>query len=201
MATTTALFVIDIQMDLAKCPETQIPHSAQIVEAGNKILSTARTILDAERGKAETLPAIIVFVQHEEQPEKGPLVRGSDPWKFVFDPRTGVEEERLVAKSTRDTFESNPALASELKRMGIREIIAFGIQSECCVESTCSGALVAGFEVTLLSGAHSTYNAGDKRAIDIEDEVEGRLREKGAKIVPWEEAVTSWKREGRLSCR
>lgn len=101
MTTTTALFVIDIQKDLAECPETQIPHTARILEAGNKIFSTARTILDVQRGKTETPPAIIVFVQHEEQPEKGPLVRGSDPWKLVFEPRAGVEEERLVAKSTR----------------------------------------------------------------------------------------------------
>ena len=100
-----------------------------------------------------------------------------------------------------DTFASNPDLAASLKGSGVREIIAFGIQSECCVESTCSGALEAGFEVTLLAGAHSTYDDGDKRAQDIEREVEQRLRTKGAKVVKWEEAVAAWEEDGRISCQ
>ncbi|KAL2135122.1 hypothetical protein VTI74DRAFT_9715 [Chaetomium olivicolor] len=200
MATTTALFVIDIQNDLAGCAETQIPHTARIIEAGNRILATARKCLDAYRGKGGYPPAIIVFVQHEEKPEEGTLTRGSDPWKLVFEPRDGVEEELLVAKWTRDTFESNPGLAAELRKMGIQEIIAFGIQSECCVESTCKGALAAGFNVTLLSGAHSTYDVGETTAVEIEREVEERLRGKGAKIVPWDEAVGLWEKDGRLCC-
>lgn len=99
-----------------------------------------------------------------------------------------------------DTFESNPELAATLKASEVREIIAFGIQSECCVESTCSGALAAGFKVTLLSGAHSTYDMGGTRAIEVEKQVELRLQSKGARIVKWEEAVAQWGRIGRLSC-
>lgn len=92
-----------------------------------------------------------------------------------------------------DTFESNPDLASELKAAGVQHVITFGIQSECCVESTSNGALAAGFEVTLLSGAHSTYNDGGKTAEEIEREVEERLWAKGVKVVPWEEAVGLWR--------
>lgn len=98
-----------------------------------------------------------------------------------------------------DTFESNPDLAATLRASGVDEIIAFGIQSECCVESTCGSALAAGFKVTLLSGAHSTYGVGNRTAIEIERELEERLRGKGAKIVPWEEAVGGWERDGRLA--
>ncbi|KAH6844523.1 Isochorismatase-like protein [Chaetomium sp. MPI-CAGE-AT-0009] len=188
----TALFVIDIQNDLAADPATQIPHAKRVKAAGNEILSTARTVLETQRDGTAT-PAMIVFVQHEEKPESGPLVRGSEPWKLVFEPRAEAQQERLVHKWTRDTFESNPDLASELKAAGIQHIIAFGIQSECCVESTCNGALVAGFGVTLLSGAHSTYNCGDKTAEELERDVEERLREKGVKVAPWEEVVGLWK--------
>ncbi|KAK4149141.1 Isochorismatase-like protein [Chaetomidium leptoderma] len=193
---TTALFVIDIQNDLATDPETRIPHAERINTAGQKILSVARAILEAQQGQT---PAIF-FVQHEEKPEDGPLVRDSEPWKLVFEPHAHAHRERRIPKWTRDTFESNPNLASELKAAGIGEIIAFGIQSECCVESTCSGAIAAGFKVTLLSGAHSTYNSGSKTAEEIEREVEERLRAKGAMVVPWEEAVAAWERNERLSC-
>ena len=61
-----------------------------------------------------------------------------------------------------------------------------------CVENTSNGALAAGFDVTVLSGAHGTYDFNGKTAAEIEKEVEQRLQEKGARIVPWEEAVASW---------
>ncbi len=98
----------------------------------------------------------------------------------------------MLTQLVGDTFESNPILASGLQVAGIEEIIAFGIQSECCVESTCAGALAAGFKVTVLSGAHSTYDSEGKTAEDIEREVEERLRLQGAKIVPWGEVVAAW---------
>jgi nicotinamidase-related amidase len=85
-----------------------------------------------------------------------------------------------------DTFESNPKLASQLKMEGVDTIAAFGIQSECCVRSTCLGALAAGFKVILLQGAHSTYDANGKRAEELEKHVEEELRANGATIVPWE---------------
>ncbi|KAL2023316.1 hypothetical protein VTK56DRAFT_3054 [Thermocarpiscus australiensis] len=200
MATTTALFVIDIQNDLATDPKTRIPLADRIRAAGDKILSTARAVVDACRSSEEAPPAMIVFVQHEEKPEDGPLNRGSEPWKLVFEPREDAAEELLVAKTTRDTFESNPDLAAMLNASGVQEIIVFGIQSECCVESTCNGALAAGFRVTVLSGAHLTYDLGGKTAVEIEREVEERLRLKGAKVIRWEEAVAAWERDGRLAC-
>ena len=64
--------------------------------------------------------------------------------------------------------------------------MAFGIQSECCVQSTCEGALAAGFKVKLLQGAHSTYNIGSQKAEEIEREVEEKLRKEGAEITPWD---------------
>jgi nicotinamidase-related amidase len=71
----------------------------------------------------------------------------------------------------------------------VGEIVAFGIQSECCVEATCRGAREEGFGVTLLGGAHSTYDINGKTAEDIEAEVEGRLRGVGVRVEPWGKGV------------
>jgi nicotinamidase-related amidase len=84
-----------------------------------------------------------------------------------------------------DTFASNPRLADELRARDVGTIVAFGIQSECCVLSTSLGALSEGFEVAVLSGAHSTYDADGKAAVLIEREVEHVLEHEGAKIVEW----------------
>lgn len=93
-----------------------------------------------------------------------------------------------------DTFTSNPELAGLLKARGVTEVVACGIQSECCVESTCVGALDAGFRVTLLGGAHSTYDdlEGGKAGIEVEREVEGRVEERGGRIVGWGGVVGLW---------
>lgn len=55
--------------------------------------------------------------------------------------------------------------------------------------STCNGALAAGFRVTLLRGAHSTYDTKDKTAVEIERDVEKDLERKGAEVIGWEEYI------------
>lgn len=197
--TRSALFVIDIQRELADDPKTQIPHTDRIRSAGDKILLAARDIIDQYRTAQKKSPSVIVFVQHEEKPEQGTLVRDAEPWKLVFEPRSGVQEERLVAKTTRNTFESNPDLAGKLKAEDITEIVTFGIQSECCVAATSEGALDAGFKVTLLQGAHSTYDTDSKSAVEIERDIEQQLRDKGADVVLWEDAVAAWEQRRMIS--
>jgi nicotinamidase-related amidase len=90
----SALFVIDIQKYLASNPKTQIPHAERICRAGVDILSSVRGI------KTNPTP-LIVFVQHEESPDRGPLVKGTDSWKLVFENDPSKARERLVSKNQR----------------------------------------------------------------------------------------------------
>ncbi|RKK86299.1 Dihydrolipoyllysine-residue succinyltransferase component of 2-oxoglutarate dehydrogenase complex, mitochondrial [Fusarium oxysporum] len=187
----SALFVIDIQKDLASDDKTEIPHAERIRDAGEQILEVARGIA------ADPKP-IIVFVQHEESPESGPLVKGSKPWELVFENDPNNTRELLVSKNQRDTFKSNLDLAGLLRSKGIQHIVAFGIQSECCVLETCKGALEAGFRVTLLQGAHSTYDTKNKQAVQIEEHVENELKVLGASVTPWQTAIGQWANTGVL---
>lgn len=77
--------------------------------------------------------------------------------------------------------------------------MAFGIQSEYCVAATSRGALKAGFKVTVLRGAHSTYDADSKSAVDTERDIEQQLSDKGADITPWEDAIASWEQRRMIS--
>lgn len=101
--------------------------------------------------------------------------------------------------ATADTFKSNAKLADQLRAQEISEIVIFGIQSDHCVVSTSRGALQAGFKVTLLQGAHSTYDEAPKSASDIEREVEDELKQKGADVIPWNDAVASWQQRQMIS--
>jgi nicotinamidase-related amidase len=67
----------------------------------------------------------------------------------------------------------------------VQEIVAFGIQSECCVLQTSKDAIAAGFGLTLLKDAHSTYDTDSKKAEEIERAVEEELKAKGAVVIGW----------------
>ncbi|KAJ5677296.1 uncharacterized protein N7477_002929 [Penicillium maclennaniae] len=193
MASRKALFVIDIQNELIKDPETRIANAERIIKASEEILKVARSGLDRNTQETgRTSPALLVFVQHEESPPKGSMLRGSKPWELFFPPRENRNDEILVSKRTGDTFASNPELSARLRDKGISELVVFGLQSEVCVEATCTGALAAGFGVTLLSGAHSTYDSDGKQAGQIEREVQLRLSTRGARVVPWEKEISIW---------
>lgn len=97
MSSRTALFVIDIQNDMATDPQTRIPHADRLLDSAGKVLASTRRQLDGAR-QAEDRP-LIVFVQHEEDPSSGALVRGSKPWELVFAPRADDADEILVAKT------------------------------------------------------------------------------------------------------
>lgn len=73
------------------------------------------------------------------------------------------------------------------------------MQSECCVVETSKGALEASFKVTILQGAHSTYDTESRSAVDIERAIEEELEGRGAEVIPWEDAVASWEQRRMIS--
>ena len=205
----TALFVIDIQNEMAgEGFSTAIPHAKRIRTTAAEILNRARNAVDSAHKKSQSPPLELVFVQHEEFSETGGgLIRDTEPWKLVFNPREeeSVPAEKLVAKTdgrklrrhisvtdrqlVGDVFESNPDLAADLRAEGVEVIVTFGIQSEYCVLATSRGAIKNGFKVKLLHGAHSTYDEGDtgRTALEIEKYVEDELKKDGAEVIAWEE--------------
>ncbi|KAJ6014291.1 hypothetical protein N7540_008882 [Penicillium herquei] len=180
---TKALFVIDTQAELVSIPSTAMPYGSRICEVGTTILNRART------RPAKELD--IIMVQHSDNPKdpNATLIRGTEAWKLALPPLEDAENESIVHKTTGDAFESNSTLANDLKTRGVTTIIAFGVQSECCVRATSRGAISAGFEVVLLQGAHSTYHNEKigKRAEEIEREVEQELQEIGVQVIPWDQ--------------
>ena len=93
----------------------------------------------------------------------------------------------MIIGKTGDTFESNPNLAEELQTQHVKRLVIFGVQSECCVLSTCKGANAAGFEVVLLSGAHGTYDGKVRKTVEIEKDVESEVKGLVGKVVHWED--------------
>ena len=101
-----------------------------------------------EKARQEEVP--VVWIQHFSDG----LVEGSDEWRIV--PELSPDEaEPLVAKTHGDSFEDT-GLEMVLSDLGVGRLVVVGAQTDACVRSTLHGAFVRGYDVTLVSDAHTT---------------------------------------------
>jgi nicotinamidase-related amidase len=100
------------------------------------------------RARREHVP--VVWVQHSSEE----LPKGSDQWQIVPD-LIPSETEPRVEKTYGDSFEDTN-LESVLSDLGVGHLFVVGAQTDACVRSTLHGALVRGYDTTLVSDAHTT---------------------------------------------
>jgi nicotinamidase-related amidase len=100
------------------------------------------------RARAEDVP--VVWVQHSDEG----LEQGSDDWRIVDELSPG-DDEPVVQKHYGDSFEDTD-LESILATRGVGRVVVTGAQSDACIRSTLHGALVRGYDVTLVGDAHTT---------------------------------------------
>lgn len=101
-----------------------------------------------EKARRERVP--VVWVQHSDDH----IVRGTDGWRFVPELAPG-DAEPVVEKSYADSFEAT-TLESVLSGLGVGRLVVVGAQTDTCIRSTLHGALVRGYDATLVSDAHTT---------------------------------------------
>jgi nicotinamidase-related amidase len=131
----TALIVIDVQNG-----NVEGAHARDAVVANVGAL--------VEKARQERVP--VVWVQHSDER----LVRGSDRWQIVPELTPGAGEP-LVEKSYNDSFEDT-TLEGVLSSLGVGRLVVVGAQTDACIRSTLHGALVRGYDATLVSDAHTT---------------------------------------------
>ncbi|MHB1489151.1 streptothricin hydrolase [mine drainage metagenome] len=132
---STALIVIDVQVG--------------VVEAGyerDAVVSNIRTLVE----KARRGGVAVVWVQHADEE----LVRESAEWRIVPE-LTPDDAEPLVEKHYGDSFEET-TLDAVLSGLGVGRLVVVGAQTDACIRSTLHGAFVRGYDVTLVSDAHTT---------------------------------------------
>lgn len=106
-----------------------------------------------ERARADEVP--VVWVQHSDES----LERGSDDWRIVDELSPG-EGEPVVQKNYGDSFEATD-LEHVLAARGVGRVVVTGAQSDACIRATLHGALVRGYDVTLVGDAHTTEDLTD----------------------------------------
>jgi nicotinamidase-related amidase len=132
---STALLVVDVQNGVV----SGTPGRDSVVANVGSLV---------EKARQEEVP--VVWVQHNDDN----LARGSDEWKIV--PELSPDEaEPLVEKSYGDSFEET-TLENVLSRLGVGRLVVVGAQTDACIRATLHGALVRGYDATLVSDAHTT---------------------------------------------
>jgi nicotinamidase-related amidase len=131
----TALLVIDVQQGVVAGAHER---DAVVANVGSLV----------DKARRERVP--VVWVQHSDEQ----TVRGSDNWRIVPELSPG-DAEPLVEKSYGDSFEDT-TLETVLSGLAVGKLIVVGAQTDACVRSTLHGAVVRGYDATLVSDAHTT---------------------------------------------
>jgi len=138
----TALLLIDIQESFKTGPRWE--------RRGNRKFEESVSLL-LEHWRAADLPRF--FILHTD-PDPG--FRKGDPEFRLMDFMQRRPDEPLLIKNTRNACTSTD-LQSRLDRLGIRKIVATGIQMEQCVETTTRVAADLGYEVDFVLDATQTF--------------------------------------------
>jgi nicotinamidase-related amidase len=136
----TALLVVDVQ-------------NGVVGEAYERDAVVANVGAVVEKARAAEVP--VVWVQHSSDN----LAQGSEQWQIV--PELSPDEsEPLVPKRYPDSFEDT-TLESVLDELAVGRLVVVGAQTDECVRSTLHGALVRGYDATLVSDAHTTEDLSE----------------------------------------
>ena len=134
----TAVLVVDVQRDV-------------VAEAHDRdaVVAAIGGLVDRARAAGTD----VVWVQHSSEH----LARDSEGWQLVPE-LSRQDAEPLVHKTYPDSFEETD-LEDVLAARGVGRLVVAGAQTDECIRSTLHGALVRGYDVTLVGDAHTTEDA------------------------------------------
>ena len=134
----TALLIIDTQIGLI-----------EPAYKGKEVLANITTLLS----QARTSHTPIIYVQHDGR--QGDSLEVGTPTWAIHPAIAPQDKEVIVRKRASDSF-YDTSLKRELEGQSIQHLVVVGGQTEYCVDTTIRRATVEGYDVTLVSDAHTT---------------------------------------------
>ena len=146
MSNKSALMVIDVQRDVvANALDTE------------KVVGNINSLI--EKARSEGTP--VIWVQHSDDY----LIKESEGWDFVPELVPASSDIRIYKTRANSFHETD--LANHLQALGTRRLVITGAQTDYCVNATSNAAVELGFDVTLVSDAHTTENTPTKTAAEL----------------------------------
>lgn len=157
----TVLIVVDVQVGVM----SEAWNASQIAA------NVARTV---DRARNQGTP--VIWVQHSDKE----LVQGSAEWQWVPE-LIRQDSEALIHKQFESSFEQT-ALEAELAQIGATHIALAGASTNWCIRATAYAALERGYDLTLISNAHTTRSM----------ELDGGAKIEAASVITDLNVVMTW---------
>ena len=155
---TKALLVIDVQKDVI----ANAVKTSEVIANINSLISNART---------SNVP--VIWVQHSDDY----LVKGSTGWEIVDELKPLPGDVRIYKTESSSFAETD--LQAQLETLGTKSLIITGAQTDYCVNATSNAGVELGYQVTLVSDAHTTEDSDSKTANDLIDEKNASFAQMG----------------------
>lgn len=136
----TALLVIDVQNDVVAAAHDR-----------DGVIANITALVDMAR----VVGAPVIWVQHSDEG----LPVDSDGWQYVAQ-LTPQDSEPLIHKRFGDSFEDTD-LETVLAERRVGHLFVTGAQTDACIRSTLHGAIVRGYDATLVKDAHTTQDQSE----------------------------------------
>ncbi|MFJ9867101.1 cysteine hydrolase family protein [Streptomyces sp. NPDC101165] len=131
----TAVLIIDVQNGVVANSHDR-----------DGVIANINTLID----KARAADVPVIWVQHSDEE----LAYGGETWQYVPE-LTRQDAEPLVHKKYPDSFEDTD-LETVLADRKVGRLLVSGAQTDVCIRSTLHGAIVRGYDATLVADAHTT---------------------------------------------
>ncbi len=142
-----ALLIVDVQNGVIQSAY----NKDQVVENINIMISKAR---------ASKVP--IIWVQHTDNE----LIKNTQEWKI--DPRLEQSsDDYYIEKGFNSSFEKTN-LDELIKQLGVNKIVLMGAASNWCIRATAYASLERGYDLCLISDAHTTKSLEFGEGVVIE---------------------------------
>jgi nicotinamidase-related amidase len=129
------LLVVDVQVGVM----SEIWNATKIIK---------NITLAVKKARNQGVP--VIWVQHADLE----MIAGSSAWQLVPE-LTPIDGELQVSKQFNSSFEET-VLEEQLADLGATHIVLAGAATNWCIRATAYGALDRGYDLTLISDAHST---------------------------------------------
>ena len=171
MINKSCLIIIDVQKGIFKLKQT-VYDQAVFINNLKKIL------LSAQKHNIKT-----IYTQHENASF---LLRGSEDWEII-DELKSVNRDDLIINKKHPSIFKNTCLLDLLNQNKIETLYICGLISNGCIKDTCLDGLKNGFNIVLISDAHSTFY---KNAEKIIADINKYLDSQGVKL---KKTIELWK--------
>lgn len=163
----TALLVVDVQQGLFQ-KSTPVYRAADLIH-------NIQILVDA----AHRAHVPVVYIQHND---KNSLAKDTPAWQ-LHPEMSPAENDLRVDKQHSNAFEETP-LDDLLKARGVNHVVVTGLVTHGCVKNTCLGALERGYQVMLVSDAHSSFS---DKAAELVVKWHDHLSKEGVAVKPAQE--------------